>query len=127
MFARFAGPAVLGHAPPLEDKIRRLGTALGQPETGDYIQARQAFLLDDSANEHALLDVAGIIAWHAMISKVVDVSGFYSAKVTTIIGKLTVLVIWARTVREFLLAPLRVLMKLKRTVVDADTNEKKIK
>lgn len=59
--------------PELEKEARGLGAAMTQPEMG-YEDTRRALL--DASNEHAVLEVAGVIACHSLISKVVDVAGF---------------------------------------------------
>ncbi|CAB9506059.1 expressed unknown protein [Seminavis robusta] len=99
----------MGHTPSLDTQVRALGRAMAKPEAG-YQEARQALL--DASNEHALLDVAGIIAWHSLISKCVDMSGFYSEKVPNIIGKLAKIAIVTRAIREILLLLPRLLLAL---------------
>lgn len=94
----------MGEEPPLVDQVRQLGTAMAQPETGDYHQARLDLL--QASNEHALLDVTGIIAWHAFVSKVVDVAGFYSNNIPSKIDRLAHLLVRARTIRRVLMGPL---------------------
>ena len=102
MFAHFSGLALNGKLADLHDQGSALGRALALHENVD--QARADLLA--ASNRHALLDITGIIAWHSLISKVVDMSGFYSAKVPTIIAKLAKLAIFFRRVRRVLLFPL---------------------
>ena len=85
----------MGKAPDLDSEIRTLGTTLAQPETMLYHDARQALL--EASNEHALLDVAGIIAWHSLISKMVDLSGFFHPKIPGIFTKLATIAIHYHT------------------------------
>ena len=103
VFAHFSGPVVMNKTPQLAAESRELGTALALHEGVE--EARQALL--GASNEHALLDVAGIIAWHALISKVVDVAGFYTAKVPNIIRKLGAIATFCHKVRDFVFGPFR--------------------
>ena len=116
MFATFSGTQVMGKPTSLDAESRALGTALAKHENVD--QARKAYLDRATAlygkdtADHALLDVTGIIAWHSLISKVVDVAGFDSVKVPTVIGKLGHLAVKARAMRVFLMTPLTWSQKL---------------
>lgn len=98
----------MGKQPELEAEVRALGTEMAQPEKMRYEDARRALL--EASNEHAVLDVAGIIAWHALISKVVDVSGFFAPKIPNIFSKLAVIAIFARRVRTFFLTPFHMIL-----------------
>lgn len=96
----------MGEVPTLTKEVRALGEAMARPEDEEgYKKARQALI--DASNEHAVLDVSGIIAWHSLISKVVDTAGFYSPRVPTIISKLSTVVIFARSIRDLLMSPVR--------------------
>lgn len=96
----------MGKLPDLDTESRALGRALALHE--GLPEARRALLA--ASNEHALLDITGIIAWHSLISRVVDMSGFYSTKVLAVIGTLAKLAIFFRMLRTFLLFPLRMLL-----------------
>lgn len=98
----------MGREPELDAQVRALGTEMAQPERMLYKEARLALL--KASNEHAVLDVAGIIAWHSLISKVVDVSGFFHPKIPGIFSKLSVIAIAARRIRNFLRSPFQMIL-----------------
>ena len=85
----------MGKLPSLDAHVRALGIAIADQE--GYEEARLALL--EASNEHALLDVAGIIALHAVYTKTVDLNGFYSP-FPNIIRTLGSIVIAARYLRE---------------------------
>ena len=91
----------------MDGQGRALGRALALHE--GVAEARKDLLA--ASNEHALMDITGIIAWHSLVSRVVDMSGVDSAKVPTMIGKLARLAIFFRMVRSFLLFPIRMLLQ----------------
>lgn len=101
----------MGRKPLYDTQVRAFGRALALHE--GVAPARDALL--DVANEHALLDVTGIVAWHSLISKVVDMSGFYSKKVPKIIGLLARLAVFCRKVRQVLWAPIGFIVGVSKT------------
>ena len=70
-------------------------------EKEGYQKARQELL--EASNDHAVMDVAAIIAFFAMITKVVDVNGFHNPLVTNAMSRACTLLIYARAIREFVL------------------------
>ena len=98
----------MGQLHSLDHQARALGRALAL-NTG-VSEARSALL--ERSNEHALLDITGIIAWHACISKVVDMSGFYSNKILVVVGKVAQVAIFCRRCREILWLPMTLLVTI---------------
>ena len=66
--------------------------------------ARDA-LVSAAGNRHALLDAAGIIAWFATITTVVDFSGHYNSKVIVILDRIASILRAGRKLRGFFKDP----------------------
>jgi hypothetical protein len=88
----------MGQLPTLDFEVRALASAIAMPEYPEgFEEARLALL--KASNEHAVLEVAGIIAAHALISKTVDLAGFFSP-IPTICRILARIIMMARFIRE---------------------------
>jgi hypothetical protein len=86
----------MGKLPTLDAEVRALASAIAMPEEG-YEDARLVLL--KASNEHAVLEVAGIIAFHSAISKTVDLAGFFNP-MADILKILARIIIMARVIRE---------------------------
>ena len=91
--------ALLGGHHPLHDEIGALAFAVASPENMDEIRAARKALLAQS-NEHVLLDVAGIIAFFATITTVVDFGGHFSPGLINTLNKIAKVISGARVARQ---------------------------
>jgi len=90
--------ALLGGHHPLHNEISALATAVASPEDMERIRTAREALLAES-NEHALLDTAGIIAFFATITIVVDFAGHFSPHLVNVLNKMAKVISSARVAR----------------------------
>jgi len=91
--------ALLGAHHPLHDEISALAAAVASPESQEPIRlAREA--LREKGQEHALLDVAGIIGFFATITIVVDFTGHKSEEFAQLLTRMASIIDLGRRVRS---------------------------
>ena len=93
--AFLSGKAATGELPALSDAIEALAKAVVDRDDTAMQAGREQ--LDD---EHALLDVAGIFAFFACLTRIVDFAGYYMELAPAVMQKMANLVQSARKVRH---------------------------
>lgn len=91
---------------PLHTEIAALAAVVAaNPENAQKAQDARDALVSAAGNRHALLDAAGIIAWFATITTVVDFSGHYNSKVIVILDRIASILRAGRKLRGFFKDP----------------------
>ncbi|CAB9518769.1 expressed unknown protein [Seminavis robusta] len=95
--------AVTGGKPSLEAQTSALGAAMAMPHVAEDCTEARLALVEAAGNQHALLDVAAAIAYFSLMTKIVDMNGFYHPSVNSIGVKLVPAIFTgARKIREFI-------------------------
>ncbi|CAK8997062.1 unnamed protein product [Durusdinium trenchii] len=90
--------ALIGGFHPLHPEISELAAAVASPENMEDIRLAREALVSKS-NEHALWDTAGIIAFFATITTVVDFAGHFSDELPKVLKKLAKVISSGRHLR----------------------------
>jgi hypothetical protein len=101
--AALSGEAVCGEKEvDFLAEISALAQAVGNGESEANLAKARDAIIKATGNEHALLDVAGVVGYFDSITKIVDFSGHYSDKIMKKVETLAMIVSEARKIRKTL-------------------------